>query len=96
MKVEINGKEYHFELNGFAPLYNYETLMGEPFVGNTTRNVHVMIYATLFSSNAGKLPFTLTEFTAWLYDHPNEEQAMAQEVFDEFARRAALVGKKKE
>lgn len=96
MVVDVNGKEYHFELNGFAPLYAYEVIMGEPFVGSSTRNVHVMIYATLLASNAGKLNLSMDEFSAWLYDHPNEEQAMAQVVFDEFARRASLVGKKKE
>lgn len=96
MKVEINGAEYDFALRGFAPMYVYEVIMGEPFEGTCTRNIHVMIFATLLSSNPGKLKLTLAEFTEWLYDHPAEELAMAQEVSDEFNRRAELAIKKNE
>lgn len=96
MKVEINGHEYSFELNGFAPMYAYEVIMGEPFIGTSTRNIHVMSYSTLLSSNPHAPKLSLAEFTEWLYAHPVEEQAMAQAILDEFTRRAALMGKKKE
>lgn len=95
MKVTVNGVEYSFALNSFAPTYTYEVIMGEPFSGATTRNIHVMMFATLLASNPDEWKMTLAQFTEWLYDHPAEEQTMASAISDEFIRRAELSLKKK-
>lgn len=96
MKVTVNGVEYSFLLNSFAPMYTYEVIMGEPFAATTTRNIHIMMFATLLAGNPDEWKMTMAQFTEWLYDHPAEEQAMASAISDEFIRRAELSFKKKE
>ena len=96
MKVEILGKEYNYEFSGFAPLYAYEVIMGAPFEGGSTRNMHVLMYATLLASNPAITKPSTDEFIAWLYEHPTEEMVLADVINKELIRRAELVSKKKE
>lgn len=98
MKVDINGKEYLFQISGFAPFYAYEVIEGEPFQGGTTRSGHVLMYATLLTNNVGVEKPSMAEFVAWLYENPAQEEALAKMISDELKRRAELLGagKKKE
>lgn len=98
MTVKINDREYRFDYRGFGPLYTYEMITGEVFRAGSMRSLHVLLYATLLNGNREEFAMGLEEFFEWLYDHPEEEQAMAQAVGDEFSRRnelAAATAKKK-
>lgn len=91
MTIKINDKEYRFEYRGFGPLYTYEVITGEVFQSGSMRSLHVLYFATLFSCNREEFAMGLEEFLDWLYEHPDEERAMAQAVADEFRRRNELM-----
>lgn len=95
MKIRINTVELDFLFRGFAPQYTYEVITGEPFTGGSTRNTHILMYATLMACNKDKALCSLTEFFDWLYEHPDEEDAMVREMLAEQERRSALRQPKK-
>ena len=95
MTITINDTAYRFSFRGFAPQYTYENITGEPFSDGSTRNTHILIYATLLSCNTETFTMSLADFFEWLYDHPTEEQAMMQAMIDESARRESLIEPKK-
>lgn len=97
MKIIINNRELEFSFVGFGPLYIYETLQGEVFTGELTRNVHMLIYSTLFFCNREEgFSMNFDEFSAWLYEHPEEEGQMTSAIAAEVERRNSLRAKKKE
>ena len=95
MTVRITETDYRFSFRGFGPQYTYEIITGEPFQYGSTRNAHILMYATLTSCNVETFKMSISDFTAWLYEHPTEEKEMMQEIIDESTRRASLVEPKK-
>lgn len=95
MTIRIAETDYRFSFRGFGPQYTYEIITGEPFQYGSTRNAHILMYATLTSCNVEAFKMSISNFTDWLYEHPTEEQAMMQEIIDESTRRASLVEPKK-
>lgn len=74
MKININGKEYQFEMTGWwGPQYKFEEIMqvGEhperKFNPILTLHLHVMYYCILMCDNES-LDLTLDEFLAALND----------------------------
>lgn len=96
MKITINEKEYSFSFRGFGPQYTYETITGESYRHGPLRNLHLLLYATLVACNVGSFTMSINDFTAWLYEHPADEEAMAQAINEECERRVSLSAKKKE
>lgn len=95
MTITINNKDYTFSYAGFGAQYIYETITGEVFTGASTRNLHLLMYSALLNGNGDSFAMSITEFTDWLYEHPAEEEAMAQAIFAEASRRQALREPKK-
>ena len=95
MKLTINDKDFEFRCAGFGAQYIYETLTGEVFSGASTRNIHLLMYSTLMASNGEAFSMGIAEFTEWLYEHPLEEEQMANAIFAEATRRHALREPKK-
>ena len=95
MKLTINKAKYSFSFRGFGPQYTYEVITGEPFQYGSTRNAHILMFATLLSCNPDTFSMKIEAFTEWLYEHPTEERDMMQEIVAESQRRAALYEPKK-
>lgn len=95
MKLTINEAEYSFSFRGFGPQYTYEVITGEPFQYGSTRNAHILMFATLLSCNPDTFSMKIDEFAEWLYEHPAEERDMMEEIVAESQRRAALYEPKK-
>lgn len=73
MRVEINGREYRFEVNGTVGLgYKAEQVLGEELDPTNKMHVAALCYAALFYSNNGQV-MSWYEFISTLTSEVNNQ-----------------------
>lgn len=94
MTIEYKGKNLEFVYRGFGPLYTFEAIAKRTFNPQLVSDMHLLIYSTMLFCNPGSFKDTPLDFFQFLYDNPEEEAKLVNEIANAWKQRASLVEEK--